>query len=79
MKISLKQLRAIIQEEVNRQAGTRLNEATDIDKLADMVTANTNAIGEIQRRLTAVEDKAENIEFPGLKLRKRGRVTLESD
>ena len=57
MKISLKQLRTIIQEEVNRQAATSLNEATDIDKLVDMAVGNANTIGEILRRLTALEDK----------------------
>ena len=36
---------------------TSLNEASDIDKLADMAVANTNTIGEILRRLTALEDK----------------------
>ena len=58
MKISLKQLRTIIQEEVSLQAGATLNEATDIDKLTDMAVGNANTIGEILRRLTALEDKA---------------------
>lgn len=60
MKITLEQLRSLIQEEASRQAGVRLNEETetDIDKLTDMVVSNANTMGEILKRLTALENKA---------------------
>ncbi len=48
MKITLEQLRSLIQEEASRQAGARLNEATDIDKLTDMVVSNANTMGEVK-------------------------------
>ena len=55
-KINPAEVERIMKSTVS-EGTTSLNEASDIDKLADMAVANANTIGEILRRLTALEDK----------------------